>query len=299
MSPSSNYLVYQAYGSLDILNELIFSVASFSNQTNELPASIVVYTDQHEYLRKYLPHSIIYETLSPSKLKAWRGEIDFVHRAKIEMLIDFCQKYSGNVLYVDSDTTFIKSTDILFEAIRGNKLIMHTCEGQITLDSSKPLSRKMARFLNNKTFQVNGQHIAISAEQYMWNAGVLGFNSDKINLLQETLALTDVLYKHYKKHNIEQLAFSFIFSHSGPIMAADDQVFHYWNFKEFRQLLNEYLLEQNTFEKIQATSHGINPIELIKPKLLFERQARWLQQFKKYILKRTWHMPKYKEIKSK
>jgi hypothetical protein len=297
MEKSPNYIVYQAYGSIDILNELIYSIASFYNQSNNLPVNIVVYTDNVKYLSKYLPSSIIYEELSTSKIKEWRGEIDFVHRVKVEMLLDFCRKYSGNVLYLDTDTIFTKSPDNLFRAISNDILVMHTSEGKMSITKNR-LFEKITDFLKNKLFDLNGNSITISSEQEMWNAGVLGFTTEKNHLLYDVLALTDILHKQYKKHIMEQLSFSYIFLKNGLLTAAENQVFHYWNFKEFRQLLKEYLLEQDTFEKILATSHTINPAQLILPKIRFEKQAHLLQQFKKHVLKQKWYMPNYSQIKS-
>jgi hypothetical protein len=297
MGFSPNYIVYQAYGSLDIPNELIYSIASFYSQSNILPVSIVVYTDNIKYLSKYLPSSIIFEELSASKLIEWRGEINFVHRVKVEMLLDFCRKYSGNVLYLDTDTIFTKAADDLFRAISNDMLIMHANEGKMSI-TKNPIFDKIAKFLNKKLFHLNGNSITISVEQEMWNAGVLGFTTDEINMLYDVLALTDILYKQYKKHIMEQLAFSYIFSKKGLMTAAENHVFHYWNFKEFRPLLKEYFIVQDTFEKVLSTSHSINPAHLIIPKMKFEKQAHFMQQFKKYVLKQKWYMPNYSQIKS-
>lgn len=296
MNSSKNYIVYQAYGSHDILNELIYSIASFYNHNNTFPATIVVYTDNREYLNRYLPSWIIYEELTVSKLKAWRGENNFVHRVKVEMLIDMCQKYSGNILYLDTDTVFTESPDILFRAIANDIKVMHTCEGRLS-NTRNPIFNKLVRFLHNRKFEVNGKVISIASGQEMWNAGVLGFPAENVSLLKDVLSLTDMLYKQYPKHIMEQLAFSRIFTNDKLLTAAEKQIFHYWNFKEFRPLLKKYLMVQDTFEKIQATLHTINPVQLIKPKMEFEQQAHLALQFKKHILKQKWYMPDYSQLK--
>ncbi|MGV9004575.1 hypothetical protein [Flavobacterium sp.] len=298
MNLSQNYIVYQAHGNLDIHNELIYSIASFYLQSTTVPVDIIVYTDNTEYLKKYLPSTIIYESLTAAMLKDWRGQIDFVHRVKVEMLIDVCQKYVGNILYLDTDTIFTQSPDILFKAIENGVQIMHTSEGKMTITRNS-LFDKIAKFLLNKSFQINGKFFTISTHQEIWNAGVIGFTSNQINLLYDVLALTDALYKQYQKHIMEQLSFSFVFTQNKLLTAAENQIFHYWNFKEFRTLLREYLLVQDTFEKILATSETINPVELIKPKMMFEQQSHLVKQLQKNILKKKWYMPTYSEIKSK
>lgn len=298
MSLTTNYVVYQAYGSLDNLNEVIYSIASLYHQINERPVSVVIYTDNMEYLQKYLPSSVIYQELTSSQLTKWRGEINFVHRVKVEILINFCSLYSGNVLYLDTDTIFTQSTDNVFAAVNNDILVMHTNEGRMCYTRNRVFD-KIVRFINNKPLNVSAENISISVDQEIWNAGVLGFKSEKISLLNKVLVLTDTLYKQFQKHIMEQLAFSYVFTKNGLLVAAENHIFHYWNFKEFRPLLKEYFQEQDTFEKVLKNFETINPSRLIIPKINFEKQPHLLQQFKKHIIKQKWYMPNYEQIKGK
>jgi hypothetical protein len=295
MKLARNYIVYHAYNSRDIHNEIIYSIASYYEQLNKSDVSVVVYTDNKDYISRYLPENVIIEELSDRKIKQWLGSLDFVHRVKIEVLIDFCSKYSGNILYLDSDTIFTKSADDLFSAIHNDIFIMHTSEGKLSITRNK-LFDKIVRFLKSKSFEIEGKSISISLNQEIWNAGVIGFNSKNAFLLNEVLSLTDNLYQQYQKHIMEQIAFSCVLPSRGLIASAENHIFHYWNFKEFRSLLNEFIIAQNTFEKIRNNYTAINPARLMLPKLQFEKQPHLIKQFKKHVLRKRWYLPVYSQI---
>jgi len=292
---TSNYIVYQAYSSIDNLNEVIYSIASFFRLSNQLPVNIVVYTDNELYLKQFLPSDVVYENLSAEKQRMWRGEIDFVHRIKIEMLIDSCSKYPGNILYLDTDTIFTQSTDSLFRSIEAGKGILHTCEGPLSVPISS-IFVKISRKIKDLVFLVRGEEMRIPEDQEVWNGGVIGFNSAQIRLLFNVLDLTDLMYKIYHSHITEQLSFSFIFSRNYSLLSAGDQVFHYWNFKEFRVLLKQFLAVNDTFEKIQSNFPSIDPKVLILPKRKFESQTKWKRQWQKHVLRKSWYMPGYEDI---
>jgi hypothetical protein len=292
---SSNYLVYQAYSSIDNLNEVVYSIASFFRLSNQLPVNIVVYTDNESYLRRLLPPNIIYEDLPAEKQRMWRGEIDFVHRLKIEMLIDFCSKYPGNILYLDTDTVFTLSTDSLFQSIAEGKGVMHTCEGPLSVPITSVFV-KLSRKIKGRFFLVRGDEMKVPDDQEVWNAGVIGFKSGQANLLFDVLEMTDLIYKIYQSHITEQLSFSVVFSRNFTLVSAWDQVFHYWNFKEFRVLLKQFLAVNSSFEMVQSNFLSIDPKVLILPKREFESQPKWKKQWQKHFLGKKWYMPGYEDI---
>jgi len=293
---NQNYTVYHSYGNVDILNETIYSVASLYMQKNNFPVNVVIYTDSADYFKKYLPKEVIYEEIDRNQIKIWRGEIDFVFRVKIEVLIDFCKKYQGNVLYLDSDTIFTGQIDIIFNAIQNGILLMHTNEGRLSLTKNK-MFPKHIKHICNYPFQTKSGQITILPHQEMWNAGVLGFQTANKQILDSVLDLTDTMYYKFPKHTVEQLAFSYFFTSYELLAAAEKQIFHYWNFKEFRQLLKHFFDEETTFEQIIANFNTINPIEQIKPKMEFEKKPHLTKQFLKYVLKKTWQLPIYKTLK--
>ncbi len=264
-----NYLLYQAYGKQDIINEAILSILSLVRLVPVLPHgfSIVVYTDNSSAFEKILGHSlpVLYVKINDRQVSEWRGKIDFVHRVKIEILRDFLSMHKGNLLYLDSDTWFLENPFSLFDLIGEGRLLMHTCEGRI--DSGKnPIFKKVQRFISANIFEVAGEKLKIPPASYMWNAGVIGFNSGKIEILEKVLQLTDEMYARYPKHVMEQFAFSWYFQNGQSIVAAENTIYHYWDFKEYRQHIAGFL-EENKGRKINelaVLSENIAPYK-VKP----------------------------------
>ncbi len=119
--------------------------------------------------------------------------------------------------------------------------------------------------------------------QYMWNAGALGFQSSDRSLLEKVLELTDKIYSEFPKHIVEQLAFSVVFSDqpNRSLKAMDGKIFHYWNFKEFRNTLKGFFKKNQDEVAIEKEFLKINPEELIKVKYAFEAAPFFTKQFNK------------------
>jgi hypothetical protein len=125
----------------------------------------------------------------------------------------------------------------------------------------------------------------------MWNAGLIGLRSDQRRLLDDVLDLTDQFHARYPKHVMEQFAFSYVLSRELALHAADDHVYHYWNFKEFGEVLSAFLAKHQRFEEVVANRARIDPAMLIRPKLEFERLSPPSRFFRKHLLRRTWALP--------
>ena len=133
MTNNTNYLVYQAYGIEDVLNEAMISIASLYKVTSEADRPVIyIYTDNPGYLKSFLPSEVKCIETTKTVWENWKGENSFVHRAKIKMLIDFSENHLGNILYCDTDTYFLKSPYHLYETIECNEYIMHTDEGTLS-----------------------------------------------------------------------------------------------------------------------------------------------------------------------
>ncbi len=81
---------------------------------------------------------------------------------------------------------------------------------------------------------------------------------------------------------------------SGSVCEANREIFHYWNFKEFRMVLNAFFKQYQglSTEALIDRIENINPRRLIKPKLQYE-QTRGLRRVYKKIIKGKWQMPAY------
>jgi hypothetical protein len=140
-----DYLLYQAYGSPAILHEALLSILSYLRQP--AGATVLVYTDNPAHFRAVLGEvaAVEYVPIEPAQWQAWRGEIDFVHRVKIKVLQHAAAHYVGNLLYVDTDTIFLKSPADIFAALGRGEHFMHVAEGR--LGDGNPLNRKINRAL--------------------------------------------------------------------------------------------------------------------------------------------------------
>lgn len=238
-----NHIVFQAYGNDSNLQECLFALLSFSAlHPLGIPGTLVhIYTDRQEWFEvQQIPMPISYHRLDAARLKDWRGNIDFVHRVKIALLQELAAQVKGNILYLDSDTCFLQSLDQILQRIANGELFMHISEGRLS-DEPNPVIRKLNRFLRaHPGLTGYGVQGIIPPETEMWNAGVLGFTTDKKKLLADVLDFTDQVYPPFSKHVVEQFAFSYFMSQAGTIHSASAAILHYWNFKEFRRYLDSF-----------------------------------------------------------
>lgn len=279
---SSSFLVYQAYGHSDILHEALLSVASaLKFQSNENDFTVLIYTDAPDYFRQFLPSSIQYIITPKEKWTEWKGSLQFVHRAKIMMLLDIVGRFEGNILYCDTDTYFQSSPNLVFSSIKKGSLVMHVDEGRLCHSKNK-VFQKLERFL--KTYKKS----VIPIDTHMWNAGVLGFKSSDKSLLSKVLELSDELHQAYPKHVMEQLAFSFYFEQVN-LVACEKEIFHYWDFKEYRSVLKHFF-EEHKGEKFEVWTRSIDsilPMELIKKKHAYLKRPYLLRKLDKWLGKQV------------
>lgn len=228
------HIVYQAHGSRDIVHECIFSIASLQRlNCLEDNVKLHVYTDQKKYFQELLTLPVIYHDMDSDKVKTWRGNINFIHRVKIKVLQHLCSEIrEGLILYLDTDVLATGHLNLLWQKISSGAYVMHTVEGNIHSTSAFKKMIPVVQYAMTKGMMTNNDFD-------MWNAGVLGFRADQSVLLKEALTITDDLYKFSPKHIIEQLGFSYIFQQNGSVLTAENVLYHYWNLKEFRGVLNQ------------------------------------------------------------
>ncbi len=245
-------LVYQAYGLLEIVRQTQFSILSFlKNRELDDLTEIWVYTDQkNRFVEFFGDHpQIEYVEITKDQIQKWRGEINFVHRVKVEILKDAASKFQGCLFYCDGDTYFMSSPKSLFKKVSDRYSLMHIAEN--ALDAGKdPLSKKILKFVKTHQFQISNEFVGIGPSTVMWNAGVLGISEKNKYLLSLVLELTDQAYSLYQKHVMEQLAFSFYLQTRTTVLPADSVIYHYWNQKdEYQASIDGYLLDNPSVEK--------------------------------------------------
>lgn len=258
-------LVLQAYGSARIIQEARFAILTFLHFA--LPRAgewkVVVYTDQPARFADLGP-GIVTEPMDASRLAAWRGAIDFVHRVKLELLLDCVARHPGTLLYADSDTYFAADPWTLWPRIGPGDAVMHECEGRLE-DEANGIMRKMHRFVRANALSLpGGEQVRIAGSTEMWNAGVVGLDGAVAEpLLRRALALTDAMHARYRKHVTEQLAVSWVLQSALRLHAARDVVHHYWrSCPEFEGILGRFFAEHEgaPLPALAAAAVALRPV---------------------------------------
>ncbi|MBD0351255.1 MAG: hypothetical protein ICV51_01320 [Flavisolibacter sp.] len=293
-----NHILYQAYGGIDYINECRFSLLKYLSLYNINPpadTAIVIYTDQPALFEAYdtfLRHFDLV-LVTKEQTEQWKGESNFIHRMKIEIIKDFFTRNSGNLLYCDTDTYAVTPLELLFENIEKGDFYMHEYEGVIDKEVI-PSFYKWHNFLQGKTFQYNNKQFTYVNHLKMWNAGVIGISDRYRQLLDDVLALTDVIYKQFQKHTVEQFAFNYCLQQAGVVHSATENIVHYWNLKEFRFLLRSFFVknEEESIPNLVKLIHHINTVEIQQNK----EQYGQLPVFKKWLMTLTgknWSIKQY------
>lgn len=267
-----NYIVFQCYGNERVFQECTYALLSFSRfyGSGELKnTEIWIYTDNPEWFRSFkdCPLPLKYREVNSNLIRQWRGSIDFVHRVKIEVLKDITADKKGNFLYLDTDIVVTYCLDKMLTDINAGSLYMHIMEGKVS-EKGNSIFRKLNNYLIDAKEQLNGKPMN---NMVMWNAGVLGFNTDNLHLLNDVLCFTDQVYPKFPKHVVEQFAFSVFFQDAGNIKAAAPYVFHYWNLKEAGQVLASFFSYFNDcyWEELVRCSTLIRLNNMMQEKVVF------------------------------
>ena len=287
-------LLYQAYGSADIINECKFSLLrlyeTYSAQQQE-PPLVIIYTDQPAAFNSFHLHlSLILKTIGAEQIQQWKGPHNFVHLVKIEIIKDCLLHYPGKIIYTDTDTICEKPLTEVFNTINSSAVYFHEYEGTL----ATPAFKKWRRFF--ETNEVPGMQHYSPLNMEMWNAGVIGLETAHLHLLNEVFALTNNLYSRYPKHIAEQLSFCYVFQrHNIKINGAKAYIFHYWNLKEYRQLLSGFFHNHShqNFEGLAKQSSKVLPQQMLAEKMHYKSYSlikKWLLA----IRGTSWNINRYK-----
>jgi hypothetical protein len=290
----NQYLLYQAYGSIEIINECRYALLRLIDtysKINTHPPQVIIYTDKADEFKMFegkLPITI--QQITNDEITRWKGAINFVHRVKIEVIKDCLANFSGKIIYVDTDTYCLQPLEEMFRLITVDNVFFHQFEG--TIDASAQF-RKWKKFLQGTSI-LEVEHPSPLHIQ-MWNAGVIGLEQSHLPLLNEVLVLTDKLYQQFPKHIVEQFSFCYIFQkHKINISNATSFFFHYWNLKEFRRLLQKFFAryKNESVEELAEKSNKVSPEKILLDKLTFVK-AGILKKIMLLISGSNWRIGKY------
>jgi hypothetical protein len=283
---------------MDFINECRYSLLKYLQVNNLNPpanTSICIYTDQPHLFSDFLPFlpNLHCKPVNETTVKEWKGSLGFVHRFKIEMIRDFMHQFNGNVLYCDTDTYATVPLEEIFQGIECGNFYMHEYEGMI--DRTKfPSFHKWETFLSSTPVTYRDKKLTFSKTLRMYNAGVIGLNTHHKELLTDVLALTDSVYEKFPKHIAEQFAFSYCLQATGPVKTAGHLVAHYWNLKEFRQLLGTFFARngEESIPNLVKKIHHIDALTIMQHKTSFKRLP-FLQRFLKNLRGSAWRIGQY------
>ena len=252
------YILYLVFRKKNIALEAISSIKSFfyitSTEQRQL-YRIVIYTDLVDMFKNAFPDNklLIIEELTEQIVKKWLDGTTFIYRLKNCMLQNFFKKYSSKAIYFDTDTFFMKDIGSLFDKIDHNKFIMHNAENTLKdkLDYMKtftynpyeiPLFYNHLRESNIISYKDHRYELPYTMQ--IWNSGVIGMSPSNLNLLEEALTLSSIIYDQFENILGEQYALAYFFQKHGNITACDDIIFHYW-FLKYTKYLIEYILDKD------------------------------------------------------
>ena len=237
-----NYLVYLLIGESPVFRrELEYALLSLDKTAGPWTrenVTVVIYHDNELSLPGALQNlKIIFKQLTRAKVREILEEGNgFFLFMKPWIIRECLREFSGNVLFVDTDTFFMQDPGPLFRAINAGKLIMHLKEHKFSV---RPF---LKRYLKEFSLQ-DRQGIDYSIKPgkfYMWNSGVIGLNPRSLPLLEEVIHMTKQISATRRWHTTEQLAFSYFFAGKEPVLEADKYIFHYWFYKPAVYLLSLY-----------------------------------------------------------
>ena len=209
-----NYLIYLSFGNDDYHRETLFSIISFYKfNTVKDQINILIYSDKPSFFKEILPPTVQFHVIDTQQINDWKGSLNYIYRLKTKVLQAVCATYTGNFLFVDTDTVFLKNSTSLFEQIELGELMLDANEGKL-IDNAGGIARKTKRFLKKQnTFSIPSDEktITLTDQFVVWNSGTIGFT----NAVQKTLIsvedLMDLLYVKSKIYIVEQIALSYYF----------------------------------------------------------------------------------------
>ncbi len=294
----SNYLIYLSFGNDDYHREALYSSASFykfHSDTDKI--NVIVYTDTPDFFKDMLPSDVHYRIIDAQQVEDWKGSLNYIYRLKTKVLQEVAATYTGNFLFVDTDTVFLKNVTSLFEHIQKGQLLLDTCEGKL-IDNPGGIARKTRNFLKQQsTFSIpsDSESITIMEQFVAWNSGTIGFNNAISKILNQVEELIDELYSKSKLFVVEQIALSYYFQKIGAPKATDSYIHHYWDFKEFRSVLKVFFQHNKSKSLSELTNEidKIHPQRLAIPKRKYKKMTFFQKQWRKITTGKKWQLPDY------
>jgi hypothetical protein len=228
-----NTLLYLCYGPSRNFEEARYSILSVLRLQQGIQPNfrIVIYTDAPDSFSDFEVETV---AISSATLEHWMGGSDYIHRRKTMTVIDALERFKGSIAFIDCDTYFLKPVDQLFARIGPGRACLHLIEGRLE-ETRSAVDQSVSNLVRDNRFtDTEGRVLAISTDGRMWNSGVIGIHHDDLQLIVESLHLTDQMWPKLqpwapgkKAHHLEQFATGY-FLERLKLSECDDIVYHYW-----------------------------------------------------------------------
>lgn len=242
------------------------------------PYELVVATDRPEcYV--WFGTRVDIQYLDASLLRAWRGPEPFSMRQKL-MLLRTAWPESGAIVLLDADVLARADLSPFVDELRAGALFMHKQEYTLSR-TRRPGHRKVWDALRRTPLP----GYTPSAEDAMWNSGVVAAPAVDRRILDEAIALYDEMGQRGFRHfAAEQLAEGLVFGRTGRLRPAEPWFAHYWGNRagydpEIARRLSEAFLEGMSVKEA-AAAYRQRPIDLPQEVRATrgEKIRRWLSR---------------------
>jgi len=250
---ANSAIVYLAYGLASSKYQVIISILTLYHhvRTKKNDLLFVIYTDsEREILDRYLVGlPVKLEILSKEQVKTFRGEDGYMFRLKPLIIKDFFLKYKRNILYLDSDTFFMRNPTGMINSVSAGQTIMNAKEYNL-IDGGEVETLhwfNLRQGLKQHKYVINGEIVSIPLATMMWNSGVIGISYEDSPLIDQVVSLIDQIYSRCNVFNVEQFVTSYILHTNTQLRSSEDYIDHYWH-KSVKNTFNQRIpsfLEEN------------------------------------------------------
>lgn len=257
----TNY-IYLLYGADDdCYNEAAYSIGTLRQRIDAANSRIIIFAEQPERVQDW---PVVCESIA-GQLPSMRGKTNFSHRAKLCAILKCFEKYLGNVVYLDSDTSVHGNISTLAGRLSPGTGIMYQFE---CLNPEIGLSGFHTQLVDDINYQ-------FTAASQMYNAGVIGVHFDNRATVHLALELCDAILDFGShRHTVEQFAISDAFRISQvKVLEARGIVTHY--------IKHKYYIRHNIAKIMRQT--GRAPWQFEKTIPYSRKKVYWLRKLGYYL----------------
>jgi hypothetical protein len=193
---------------------------------------------------------IICESIA-EEIHEMMGPTEFGYRVKLCCILKCAEQFPGNVVYLDCDTI-----------VRGaiHEVAVNLGNDHALMYKQERLAGRFPEFVGFHMQLPDNSEYRYGPESWMFNAGVIGFHSDNIEVLKTALAMCDVLLLEGRRNHVcEQFAVSEAFRISGLKLVEVDKVIAHYNRSSAKRYMHHQMarVAAITGEELWTLDHPI------------------------------------------